>query len=99
MFLLSHGKVSISIKGSEVSQMAVPVRRPGDSAPIHLQGFGELGLLAVRRKRTATVTCTSAAWTCVLHRDIFKSALKLFPDEAVKFEQLQKEKIEALKGA
>jgi CRP-like cAMP-binding protein len=76
MFILSAGKATATVKTNQVAEY--------ESGAI----FGELTLLGIASRRTATVTAGTVCIVEVLHQHAFETILEQFPTEKRHFEQL-----------
>lgn len=75
-YILNRGEVSVEVGGKQVTTL-------GDGSI-----FGEICLLGVSSRRTASVVCLSQVCDVrVVHKKMFRRALKKFPHEAKRFEK------------
>lgn len=76
MFIMYHGGADVEVKGVKVG---------------HLQGgqcFGEMAVLGLAKKRTATIVARTLCDVRILSSRSLEAAIKEFPEERARFESL-----------
>lgn len=81
MFILSTGKAVISVKGQQVAE--------AEEGSV----FGELTLLGIASRRTATITANTVCLVEKLHQHAFELALAKYPEERRCFEELARQNL------
>jgi hypothetical protein len=83
-YILNQGEVSVQVDGQEVAQL-----KDGSY-------FGEICLLGLSERRTASVIAITFCDVRVVHPDKFQFALKRFPVDRTHFQQEAKRRMEQL---